>query len=120
MKKTISILGATVLLVSLTGCSAPFNTFQRAQSSCSATSGISILDNGKTLVIDMMGEDEYVGASYTDVICVISAVNTPGYIVSQMQNTRAMDGMQSAEYDGISVQWNYHPDSGLDVTYHKE
>ncbi len=109
-----------MLLVGLTGCSTSFDTFKRAQSSCSATSGVSVLDNGKTLVLDMMGEDEWSGASYADVICVISAVNTPGYIVNQMQNTRALDGMQDAEYDGISVQWNYHPDTGLDVTYHKE
>jgi hypothetical protein len=68
----------------------------------------------------MMGEEDYIGAGYGDVLCLINAVETPSYIVSAIESTRALDGRQHDEFDGIDVSWSYHPDSGLDIVYHKK
>ena len=107
------------MLVSLAGCSAPFTTFQDAQIACAASSGVSVSDNGTTLSVDMMGETDYTGASYDQVLCIIDAVKTPGYIHDAMMSTTAMDGRQHDTYDGIDVSWSYSTYNGLSVLYHK-
>lgn len=34
---------------------------------------------------------------------------------ARVQNTRALDGTQTARGDGIVASWTYHPDSGLNM-----
>ena len=41
-------------------------------------------------------------------------------VYSQMLNTSALMGRQSAETDKYRVSWTYHPDDGLEVTYEKK
>lgn len=41
----------------------------------------------------------------------------PESVYAQMEGTRALDGTQTYEKDGISVSWTFHPDSGLEVIY---
>lgn len=36
-------------------------------------------------------------------------------MTAQMDSTRALDGMQTAEWDTFEAKWTYHPDDGLDV-----
>lgn len=43
-----------------------------------------------------------------------------GSVYSQMLNTTALMGRQSAETDKYRVSWTYHPDDGLEVTYEKK
>lgn len=43
-----------------------------------------------------------------------------GSVYSQMMNTTALMGRQSAENDKYRVSWTYHPDNGLEVTYEKK
>lgn len=43
-----------------------------------------------------------------------------GSVYSQMMNTTALMGRQSAETDKYRVSWTYHPDDGLEVTYEKK
>jgi hypothetical protein len=35
--------------------------------------------------------------------------------LDRMANTRALDGMQTAESDEATVWWTYHPDAGMSV-----
>lgn len=121
MKKTIvAIAAAALLAISLTGCSSTYTGFQDAVDTCAASDGVLVSDNGSTLSVDMMGEEDYTGAGYGDVLCIIGAVETPSYIISAMESTRALDGRQHDEFNGIEVSWSYHPDSGLDILYHKK
>lgn len=120
MRKTLAIAGATLLLVTLTGCSGSYTGFQDALDSCTASDGVLVSDNGSTLSVDMMGETDYSGASYIDVMCIMEGVKTPDYIVSAIESTRALDGRQHDSFDGIEVSWSYHPDTGLDLLYHKK
>ena len=56
------------------------------------------------------------GASYTDiedVACVLAQLEVPSYVVSHIDSTRALDGQQVDEWDGISARWTYHPEDGL-------
>ena len=78
--------------------------------------GIGLGDDGQSLTIDGEGDEDYsLGVPYLDTLCVLTAVDTPDGVISRMGSTRALDGMQTAEWDRISAYWTYHPDDGLDV-----
>lgn len=120
MKKLITVGAVVALTVSLAGCSTSYTGFQDAVDLCAASNGVLVSDGGNTLSVDMMGEEDYVGAGYGDVLCIIGAVETPSYIISAMESTRALDGRQHDTFNDIDVSWSYHPDSGLDIVYHKK
>ena len=87
---------------------------KEAHETCATSSyGITLEDDGRTLDIDTMGEEELVGATYAEFECVLSALDVPGSVRSKMGYTRALDGMQTATWDGYSASWNYHPDDGV-------
>jgi hypothetical protein len=48
--------------------------------------------------------------------CVLGMSGVPDRVISQISSTRALDGMQSAEWDEFGAQWTYHPDAGLNLT----
>lgn len=82
----------------------------------------SIASDGSYLSIDTNPNDsKYNNDSETDAITGILAVNNalglPDSIIEKMGKTRALDGMQSAIFDGIEVNWSYHPENGLEVIY---
>ncbi|MET4143822.1 hypothetical protein [Arthrobacter sp. UYCo732] len=47
------------------------------------------------------------------IVCVLKAAAAPDSVVSQIDATRALDGMQKASWDKISATWTYHPKQGL-------
>ena len=118
-------IGGGVAAVGLIGIiafsiSAGPTILERAHEECvgndSFQFGISIDDDGKGMFVDMEGEEDLLGASYSDVICVLEAVDTPSSVLSQMSNTTSLMGIQTASWDGLSASWSYHPDRGLDVS----
>ncbi len=123
MKQTITAFGiAGLLALTLSGCAAGPSKLETVYETCGLGQGSSIADEGKTLIVDMMGEDDYTGASYGDVSCVVNDTDLamPDYVVSAIESTRALDGRQSGEWDGFEAQWSYHPDSGLDLVIHQK
>lgn len=80
--------------------------------------GAEIADGGTTLILDGSGEDDPAGMPYADQKCLLDELHMPTYVDEQMRNTRALDGRQSADWDGIQASWSYHPDDGLDVVLH--
>ena len=46
--------------------------------------------------------------------CLLAAL--PDYVLDQVSATRAIDGMQTAEWGSFSAFWNYHPDNGINFT----
>lgn len=120
MKKALAIAGTALLMVGLTGCAGKFETFQKAYSTCGAPSGIEVSDEGKTITIDGNGEDDYYGATISSTVCVLNAVGTPSYVLSNMNTTNSLMGRQTATFgDKIDVSWSYHPDNKLDIVIHK-
>ena len=76
--------------------------------------GASIEDGGKTLTLD--GAFLYL-ITESDYNCVIKALKMPSSVNRRVGMTRALDGVQEARWGKISSFWNYHPDSGLNITF---
>ena len=53
-------------------------------------------------------------------VCMIEATAMPARVVSHLEGTRALDGMQEDTWDAWSARWSYHPDSGVDITFWME
>lgn len=43
----------------------------------------------------------------------------PGSLFKEVGEARALDGRMSEEFDGLTVSWSYHPDSGLGLIIKK-
>lgn len=78
-------------------------------------------DNGHSISLDGQGKDETANttkASTEQIACILTELKAPDYVIAKMDSTRALDGMQNADWAGISASWTYHPDNGLDVILH--
>ena len=64
---------------------------------------------------DTEGEEDISGDPVTDVACVLVFLKAPSYVVTQIDNTRALDGMQRARWGPFRASWTYHPDNGLSI-----
>lgn len=112
------------VVFALAGCSAaPFTLFEDAAKACGG-SGITVADEGETLTLDMMGDEDWDGASLSEVECVFDNLEIPTYVIDTIYNTNALAGRQSDSYmtsdnSFIEVSWSYHPDNGLDAVFHK-
>ena len=87
--------------------------FEAAAEACELVPLLVVADKGTTLTLTTAGES---GVSYTDiedVACVLAKLEVPSYVVSHIDSTRALDGQQTDEWDGISARWTYHPEDGL-------
>ncbi|HWL03124.1 MAG TPA: hypothetical protein VNQ52_12235 [Microbacteriaceae bacterium] len=92
--------------------------FAEAVRSCGGENvGMYLDDNENTLVLDVKGDEDSAGASYLDYACLIEELDTPGRVVSHIEQTTSMDGRQSEEWDGIEFSWSYHPDRGIDGVF---
>lgn len=72
-------------------------------------------DSGYTITMKGQPNNATTGLPMRDMACVLRAVDVPDSVVSQMDATRALDGMQKASWNKISASWTYHPDNGLKV-----
>ena len=89
--------------------------FERAAEACELAPVLVVADKGKTLTLTTAGKSGK-SASYTDiedVACVLYELEVPSYVTSHIDSTRALDGQQTDEWDGISARWTFHPESGL-------
>ena len=78
-----------------------------------------VRDEGDSITLDTKGADDFSGHDIADVACVLTELDTPDYVVSRIDSTRALDGTVDASWDGYEAFWNYHPDSGMNLTiYH--
>ena len=111
----ITVLASTMVL---SGCALGFNKFNDAYKACGDPSGISVSDGGKTLSIDTMGNNDYSGAQYSDMNCILEELKVPQYIMDNIAATNSLMGRQTADFDGINMSWSYHPDSGANMTLH--
>ena len=92
---------------------------ERAVEACNieSASGVAIDDDGRGLFIDMRGEEDFSGARYADIECVIDELDMSPTVRSQMANTSSLMGVQTGSWDGINASWTYHPDRGLDISF---
>ena len=85
---------------------------------CSLLEGLNVgLDsNGKGLFLDGKGEEDYSGVSFYKQMCVLEELEMPSTVENKLYNTNSLMGVRSAEWDDISIEWSYHPDSGFNLT----
>jgi len=106
---------------------ANFVTFQ-AFSNCqlykkdALVGGAQLKDGGRTLILDAVKERSYrinalINADY---VCAAKVMKMPGFVESKVESTRAIDGMQNAQWGKVSAFWNYHPDNGLNITFNSK
>ena len=78
-------------------------------------------DNSHTLKFNTIGIYEssagYNFATMADFRCANSVMKVPDFVLSQISSTRAIDGLQKANWGKVSAFWTYHPDSGLNITF---
>ena len=75
---------------------------------------IDVGDEGMSLSMQSLGEESS-GAEFEDVFCMLDELDTPDSVLNRINSTRALDGRQTADWDGFSASWGYHPDNGLDI-----
>jgi hypothetical protein len=75
-------------------------------------------DAGKSIKFDTEGNDDPATGNddIKDVACVLTSLNVPDYVVTHMDATRALDGMQEDTWDSYTARWTYHPDDGMNLT----
>lgn len=94
------------------------NPFEKAVEECGLEDvpfAATVADGGDTLILDHKGEDDLLGLDYEQFACALQELDVSSSVVSQMDNTRALDGRQSASWGGYEITWSYHPDSGLEA-----
>lgn len=104
----------------------PQTAIEQAASECSVFTGHlagflagNVGDKGATISFDTKGEDDTTGDSLDVIACVLGQLGATEFVVSQMDGTRALDGQQSATWDGYEAVWSYHPDSGMRLAIHE-
>jgi hypothetical protein len=108
---------ATLGLV-FAACSGGSSPLQKAYDTCSSggyRSGIELADQGRSILIDGEPQDSTVGASISDIFCVLDALDVPDSVIARMERTTALQGQQEATWSGLIARWTYHPDNGLDI-----
>lgn len=94
----------------LTGCYVPADEY--------ASADVELSSDSKTLTIE--GAYQSVLGDYSYVDCLLDRVRMPDDARFRLDSTRALDGMQDAEwtYDEdarMEASWTYHPDDGLNM-----
>ena len=51
---------------------------------------------------------------------VIRLLDLPSSFVERVGATRAIDGMQSEEFDEVKISWTFHPSQGLEILFATE
>lgn len=72
-------------------------------------------DGDRTLTLNTRGSDDPSGLKVDRTFCILEKLQVSDAVKSQMENTRAIDGRQSAEWGSYYASWSYHPNSGLDI-----
>jgi hypothetical protein len=87
-----------------------------AKETCAAhTPAVSLGDGGRSLIVERIAAEVNAGADIDELVCILTRIDVPDAVVSQMEGTRALDGRQQASWDGFTASWTYHPDDGLNV-----
>ncbi|MDZ5443411.1 hypothetical protein U2F26_11800 [Micromonospora sp. 4G57] len=92
--------------------------FVLAKEKCGSTFGsdVELGDEGRTLTLHGDGKESS-GLSFGKLECYWSELKMPDSVKEELLATRALDGRQSGDWDGVHASWSYHPDSGLQMVF---
>lgn len=99
-----------------------FQAFSKCQlyKKNSSIGGVELLDSGRTLKFSYAGKySSFIASagSYSDVTCALTVMKAPSFVTSQIETTRALDGLQKSAWGKVSSFWTYHPDNGLNISF---
>lgn len=120
IKRIVSavVVGAAVLVVGAVPAAAADVSVRNAAKKCHVKDHLA--DGGRTISLDTVGEEDFgEGDDIEDVACVLLALKAPSFVVSEIDNTRALDGMQRDSWRKFKASWTYHPDNGLSIVIHE-
>jgi hypothetical protein len=120
--KQWQVIGAVVVTCALAGVASPAFAADASVRSAAKKCHVkgNLADGGKTISFDTAGEEDYgVGDDIEHVACVLLVLRAPSYVVTEIDNTRALDGMQRDSWRKFKASWTYHPDDGLNIVIHE-
>ena len=84
--------------------------------------GVTLADRGKTLTFSAVGKYPSVASAgnYTDLLCALGVLKVPSFVQTQIDTTRALDGLQKATWGKISAFWTYHPENGMNISFNSK
>lgn len=111
----VAVLLVAGAVIAFTSRSSPFEV---AREKCGAASDAyaRLGDDGKTLTLRSVGKESR-GLSFDELECYWSELEMPDSVRAEVESTRALDGRQSGEWNGIRASWSYHPDSGVQMVF---
>lgn len=89
--------------------------FIDAYHACASPTGVELADEDRTLTIDSKGKEDYSGTDVEHLFCILEQLDAPTRVTTHIGQTTSMDGRQTASWDGITVEWSYHPNRGSDM-----
>jgi hypothetical protein len=98
--------------------------FRKVIEGCDGGSGVDF-DEGN-LTVDGKGEDEFSGATYVTIVCIIVDAGMTPATLSRFSNTNSLQGLLEDDWkvlDGdaeVLASWSYHPRSGPSVAMELE
>lgn len=112
----IVLIATAVITFSFVAQQNRLAAFPNAVAACAKNTSVEVMDEGRTLLIDGEGDDYGSGdISVAETACMLDVLNADSAVLTKMSETRALDGRQTATWDGITASWSYHPDNGLDI-----
>lgn len=92
---------------------------EAAVDDCGLSSSPYVVVDEAGLFIDGRGE-ESPGATVEEIACVLFVLDTPGSVISRIDATNSLMGVQEASFRGLKMAWTYHPNNGLDISIVEE
>ena len=62
-------------------------------------------------------DDSFNSSAWAKIKSVLTQLGFPSSVAEEMNQTRALDGRQTATHGRYEVSWTYHPDSGLEAMF---
>jgi hypothetical protein len=88
---------------------------QAAEECVESATGVTVGDAGKTMIISAAGADTGEEATIDELACILRALDVTDAVTSQIDQTRALDGRQEADWGSFHASWTYHPDDGVNM-----
>lgn len=79
-----------------------------------------VAEDGSYVFIDtnpLDREDEFSLEAYELIEAFSKDLGFPQSFMEKVGRTRAMDGIQKHDIDGVSASWSYHPDKGMEMLF---
>lgn len=93
------------------------NPIKDAAESCGVTQYLG--DRGASISLRAFGSLEWSADNNTGAQCLLKELEAPDRVITQMNQTRGVDGTLEASWGDFNAFWSYHPDNGFNLTVYE-